>query len=48
MRPVILAVGDPFEGMTLFGPFESWETAIAYAERFEYVTWFVTELESPE
>lgn len=45
----VLIVGDPIDGITLYGPFSNGERAVEYAEqRFRSETWWATELHRSE
>lgn len=39
--PWVVVVGNPFDGMTCWGPFQSYEQASAYAEKCEGDWWIV-------
>jgi len=42
---IILAVGNPFDGITLYGPFEDTEQACDYAEHeFANETWWLPDV----
>ncbi len=44
----LLAVGSPFDGMSIYGPFESVDTAVEYAKvHHKTSTWWVVNLKSP-
>lgn len=43
----VIAVGNPFDGLTLYGPYESAEIASETAEQqFSGEEWWVVELEA--
>ena len=46
----VLTFENPFDGITLYGPFDTLEEAIAYAEfnALDYEDWWVTKLHPPE
>lgn len=46
MKYVVL-VGNPIDGMGVFGPFDSVEKAIEWANSNTEDTWFVTQLHDP-
>ena len=44
----IVAVGDPFDAINFFGPFDSFEDAEWWADRNADLNWWILGLESPE
>lgn len=45
---VVVATGNPFDGLTLTGTFADDTTAIEYAERQDLETWWIADLHAPE
>ena len=47
-RPYIVAVGEMFDGINFFGPFDTFDDAADWADRNASTGWWVLSLESPE
>lgn len=47
---IVIAFGNPFDGMTVVGPFEDYEEANRYAELHaaDYEDWHVITVSAPE
>lgn len=45
---VVIATGNPFDGLTLTGTFADDTTAIEYAEREDLETWWIADVHAPE
>jgi hypothetical protein len=43
----VVASGNAFDGMTLYGPFDDYETAALYAEKHADDSWWIVRLEKP-
>lgn len=43
----VIAVGNPFDGLWLIGPFASGEEALEYAEDITHSEWSLVALEQP-
>lgn len=43
----VLAIGNPFDGMSVLGPFEDSEQASAYAEQYRLDEWWTIEVDEP-
>ena len=47
--PHVVAFGNPFDGVTLYGPFPTWDDAADFGEaESDQSDWFVVSLESPK
>lgn len=47
-RPYIVAVGEMFDAINFFGPFDSFDAAADWADRNASTGWWVLMLEDPE
>jgi hypothetical protein len=48
MKQYALAYGNPTEGLSLYGPFESHDEAIAYASQDDDGPWWIADLYAPK
>ncbi len=46
-RKRVLVTGNPINGITLYGPFDSDEEALEFGEHVGHDTWWLTYLEDP-
>ena len=48
MRRYAICVGSPYEGLTLYGPFDDFDDALEWAERARFDRWEIVEIENPD
>ena len=44
---IVAVVGNPFDGLEIYGPFADHEQATSWCERLDYEEWNVADVESP-